>query len=227
MTGPDPRLHPEEEPLVRICAALAAWNRGDGRREDVTWALRIAADTADGASIEEAILQSYLFLGYPAVLNAFALWREVTDGEAGRAVDVDPEAWEARGREICRRIYGGQYERLRSNVRALHGDVERWMVVEGYGKVLGRPGLELRVRELCVVAVLAVSGWPTQLYSHLRGALNAGASVEEVEAALEIGIALADDRATAKARTTWRRLMEGGAPERASDGDMLPEDEVR
>jgi hypothetical protein len=50
------------------------------------------------------------------------------------------------------------------------------MIVEGYGKVLGRPGLDAGdVRELCIVALLAVAGRAAQLYSHLRGALNAGA----------------------------------------------------
>ena len=47
-----------------------------------------------------------------------------------------------RGEEVCRTVYGGQYEGLRRNVRDLHPDMERWMVVEGYGKVLGRPGLD-------------------------------------------------------------------------------------
>ena len=83
-------------------------------------------------------------------------------------------------------MYGGQYERLRRNVRDLHPDLERWMVVEGYGKVLGRPGLDLATRELCIAALLAVLNTPRQLYSHLRGALNAGASPEEVEETLKL-----------------------------------------
>jgi len=37
------------------------------------------------------------------------------------------------------------------------------MVETGYGRVMGRPGLELRMRELCVVAVLAGMNVPAQL----------------------------------------------------------------
>jgi 4-carboxymuconolactone decarboxylase len=64
------------------------------------------------------------------------------------------------------------------------------MLVEGYGKVLGRPGLSLRRRELCIVAMLARQGRRVerQLYSHLRGALNAGASRAEVDEALEVAL---------------------------------------
>jgi 4-carboxymuconolactone decarboxylase len=55
------------------------------------------------------------------------------------ATEDDAALWRARGQEVCRAVYGGQYPRLRENVRDLHPDMERWMVEEGYGKVLGRP----------------------------------------------------------------------------------------
>ena len=68
------------------------------------------------------------------------------------------------------------YERLRQNVRRLHPALDAWMVVEGYGKVLGRSGLDLPRRELCIVAACAASGQDRQLHSHLHGALNVGVS---------------------------------------------------
>jgi len=52
--------------------------------------------------------------------------------------------------------------------------------------VIGRPGLDLKRRELATVAAIAVLGTAQQLHSHLRGALNTGASVEQVEAVLEL-----------------------------------------
>ena len=104
---------------------------------------------------------------------------------------------------VCEAVYAGQYARLRKNVARLHPDMERWMLTEGYGKVLGRPGLELKVRELCIVALLAGQDAAPQLHSHLRGALNVGASPEEVEAALEVACgAVAPERAAA-AREVW------------------------
>lgn len=80
------------------------------------------------------------------------------------------------------------------------------MVVEGYGKVLGRPGLSLAVRELCVVALLVHQDAGPQLYAHLRGALNAGASELEVESALALALEGSDRDAGAAAREIWQEV---------------------
>ena len=58
------------------------------------------------------------------------------------------------------------------------------LLVDAYGKVIGRPGLDLKRRELCTVATTAVLGTAEQLHSHLRGALNTGAEPKEIEAVL-------------------------------------------
>src|SRR5207302_1273460 len=78
--------------------------------------------------------------------------------------------------------YGRAYHKLLLNLRALHPALEDLVLVDAYGKVIGRPGLDLQRRELCTVAAIAVLGAAQQLHSHLRGALNTGASREEVEA---------------------------------------------
>jgi 4-carboxymuconolactone decarboxylase len=175
-------------------------------------ALERAAMVADPVGVEEVLVQSYLFLGFPAALNALALWRELSGRPAPASSSSDWEGWRARGEEVCARVYGGQYSRLRENVARLHPDLEAWMLTEGYGKVLGRPGLELRVRELCVAALLAGLDAAPQLRSHLRGALHVGATVAEVEEALVLaGGVLPPDR-LAVARVVWddvRRRWEG------------------
>ena len=61
-------------------------------------------------------------------------------------------------------------------MRSYSPDLDRWMVWEGYGKVLSRTGVPSVVRELCTCAALVVTGDIVQLHSHLRGAINAGAS---------------------------------------------------
>lgn len=188
------------EALLETSAALGARDP-----ESLAAALERAARQADGQAVEEALLQSYLFLGYPAALEAFALWRTVSGAEAGAAREdvLSRAAWRDRGREVCRRVYGGAYDGLRANVRALHPDMERWMVEEGYGKVLGRPGLALPVRELCIVALLAALDAPRQLHSHLRGALNAEASPEAVEGALAAAAAVSGPEVARRARERW------------------------
>ena len=82
-------------------------------------------------------------------------------------------------------VYGDNYEKLRQNIRELHPALDEWMIVDGYGKVLSRAGLDLRTRELCVVAACAVAGQQRQLHSHLHGALNAGSSAGEIGAVLD------------------------------------------
>ena len=167
--------------LIGLSAALSA-----GRSGGLTEALERAAAHADDLAVEEVLLQSYLFLGYPAAMNALVQWRDRTDREAGSPAPDDWAGWRRRGERVCETVYGGEYDRLRRNVARLHPDLERWMIVEGYGKVLGRPGLDLRLRELCIAALLAGLDARPQLHAHLRGALNAGATVGEVEDALAL-----------------------------------------
>jgi len=79
-------------------------------------------------------------------------------------------------------------------VRALHPDLETWMVEHGYGRVLARPGLGARERELITVAALAALGWERQLVSHVLGALRVGAAAAEVHEALGVGARAGGDR---------------------------------
>lgn len=187
--------------LVRLSAALAV------RDSRLLREILEGSDLGDDpGGVEEVILQSYLFLGYPLALNAFALWREVSGVEAGVGAEDLWDVWERRGEEVCRKVYAGQYEGLRQNVRALHPDMERWMVVEGYGKVLGRGELDLVSRELCIAGLLVVLGTPRQLYSHLRGALNSGATGEQVERALDEACSLVQGPGSDEAWRVWEKV---------------------
>jgi 4-carboxymuconolactone decarboxylase len=91
------------------------------------------------------------------------------------------------------------------------------MLEEGYGKVLSRPHMDLKVRELCIIGVLVGLDAPQQLYSHLRGALNVGATPEEVE--LTVDIACGQSSLTAKdnARKVLRDLKAKRSEERSTE----------
>ena len=192
-----------ERSLVRISAALASRDKAA-----LTSAFEEARGVADSRQIEEVLLQSYLFLGFPASLNGMAAWRRFSDAVPPAPLALDCEGWADRGHEVCGSVYAGQYEKLRDTVRALHPDLELWMVVEGYGKVLGRPGLALTTRELCIVASLAVLGVPKQLYSHLRGALNVGAQASAVEEALAQADAYLDEEGRLMSRKVWEKVQD-------------------
>jgi 4-carboxymuconolactone decarboxylase len=166
--------------LVQIAAAIAGADESTVRR-----VMESAVGVADASRVDEVILQSYLFAGFPRTLNAARVWRAVSGVSAPEA-DIEAELsagsdWVARGEVTCAVVYGESYEMLRENIRALHPALDTWMITDGYGKVLSRPALDLRTRELCIVAACAASGQQRQLHSHLHGALNAGASAEVVE----------------------------------------------
>jgi 4-carboxymuconolactone decarboxylase len=139
-------------------------------------ALQRAVEHATVVEIEEVLLQSHLFAGYPAALNALGTWRRLSEVAAPPASTDDTREWTARGRRTFERVYGAQHAKLLENARAVHPDIAQWMIDDGYGKVIGRPGLDLVMRELCIIALLVVQDAAPQLYSHLRGALNAGAA---------------------------------------------------
>ena len=100
------------------------------------------------------------------------------------------------------------YDRLRVNIRELHPALDAWMIVEGYGKVLSRPGLDLKRRELCIVAACAVLGQERQLHSHLHGALNAGATTAEVDETLAAVEDMLDSGARERVAHLWARVRE-------------------
>jgi 4-carboxymuconolactone decarboxylase len=80
------------------------------------------------------------------------------------------------------------------------------MIVEGYGKVLSRPGLDLPRRELCIVAACAHTGQDRQLHSHLRGALNAGAPPGAVDSTFDALEPVLTPDAMRASRMLWMRV---------------------
>lgn len=197
-------LDPHTRSLIVLSAAIAAGDEGEVRD---ALAAAIAADVP-AQWMEELVLQSYLFSGFPRALNAAREWRRQSlqrSRTAASALDVtadehadDPDQvneWRVRGEATCAAVYDGMYDKLRLNVRDLHPLLDEWMIVEGYGKVLGRPGLDLPRRELCIVAACAATGQGRQLHSHLHGAINVGVDAATVREALDaLAPAIGPDR---------------------------------
>ena len=199
-------LGDEERALVRLAAVIAAGSEADIRTE-----LARAQQDARVEWLEEVILQSYLFAGFPRTLNAAREWRRVSGRAApltddGERLDRADE-WRRQGEETCAIVYGPFYERLRVNIRALHPALDAWMIVEGYGKVLSRPDLDLARRELCIVAACAASRQERQLHSHLHGALHAGASESAITDTLGAVASLVSADDAAKHRMLWARVQ--------------------
>ena len=136
--------------------------------------------------IYEALLQNYLFAGYPsAILSLKKLKENYPAKKLNKAADMNLYHFRKRGIINCRKVYGEKSEKLINNVKQFSPDLAEWLILEGYGKVLGRDGLSFKERELCIVAVLTVLGFEDQLYSHINGAFRAKASIAEVRKVIE------------------------------------------
>ncbi len=110
------------------------------------------------------------------------------------------------GEATCATVYGSMYDRLRANIRHLHPLLDKWMIVEGYGKVLSRPALDLPRRELCIVAACAATAQDRQLQSHLHGSLNAGAAPAAVSDALASLDGVIPEGGLSRAVRLWDRI---------------------
>lgn len=196
-----PSLDARTIALVRVAMAVS---RGD---EPAT---RERMQAARGAGVpalwvEELLLQSFLNVGYPLTLAAFAVWREVagpTPADGGESLlHGEHGRWAKRGEQRCAEVYGRTYHKLLLNLRALHPAVESLVIVDAYGKILGRPGLDPARRELCTLVAIAMLHAPRQLHAHLRGALNLGWTREDVDAVLALAEA---DVSPAQALKLWQ-----------------------
>ena len=85
-------------------------------------------------------------------------------------------------------VWGAQYKRP-SVYEQLDPDLYRFVIETAHGRVLSRPGLDLKTRELLIVATLTTLGRERELRTHVNGALNVGATREEiVEVVFQMGI---------------------------------------
>jgi alkylhydroperoxidase/carboxymuconolactone decarboxylase family protein YurZ len=180
-------LRPASAAIVDLSAAIAA-----GSAEDVSVTAELALDAGAGApAVYEAVLQSYLFLGFPRAIEAFFAARRALDRRPGAgssrlpAPGPDPASWRPAGEALCRRVYGRNYEKLLATMEQLSPDLASAMILDGYGKTLSRPGLDVVDREYAVVAILTVTRMWRQLRSHAIGAVNVGGTRTGVREAIE------------------------------------------
>ena len=209
-------LDPPTRSLILLAAAIAAGGESDVRD---AFANALSSEMPE-AWLEELVLQSYLFCGFPRALNAAREWRRQSpraassaerelDAPATEHVDEADQVseWRGRGEATCAAVYGSMYEKLRLNVRDLHPLLDEWMIVEGYGKVLGRAALDLPRRELCIIAACAATGQDRQLHSHLHGALNVGVEPQMVRDALEVLAPVLGEARARSARLLLARVL--------------------
>jgi 4-carboxymuconolactone decarboxylase len=168
--------------LSLICAAAVL--RLDNILEELILLAKIKR--ISNTKLYEALLQNYLFVGYPsAIISLKILNKHVRFRAKTSADDMNLYHFRTRGEKNCKTIYGKKYNKLIANVNSFSPELSKWLVLEGYGKVLGREGLSLKERELCIVSVLTALKFEDQLYSHINGALRLGATAKDIEQVIE------------------------------------------
>ncbi|MCJ7554133.1 MAG: carboxymuconolactone decarboxylase family protein [Ignavibacteriaceae bacterium] len=133
--------------------------------------------------IYEALLQTYLFAGFPSALLSLKIFNEYFSNK-DQNEKYNLKEFTLRGIVNCKKVYGVKYDKLISKVSSFSPDLSEWLIVEGYGKTLGRKSLSMKERELCIVSILTALKFEDQLISHIRGAIRCGNSKEEIEKSL-------------------------------------------
>lgn len=86
-----------------------------------------------------------------------------------------------RGLAKLQEIDGEAGERVLASLDGIAPDFARYLIEFPFGDIYSRPGLDLKSREIAVVAALtALGNSAPQLKVHIQGAINVGATRAEV-----------------------------------------------
>lgn len=134
--------------------------------------------------IYEALLQTYLFAGFPSALISLKSFSEFFKPNIIND-NYKIDAFKRRGIKNCKKVYGYKFNKLISKVHSFSPELSEWLVIEGYGKTLGRKALSMKERELCIVSILTALKFKDQLISHFIGALRCGNTVDNIKISLK------------------------------------------
>ena len=86
-----------------------------------------------------------------------------------------------RGWEKLKEVDGEAGQRVIENLKDIAPDFAKLLIEFPFGDIYSRPGLDLKSREIAVVAALTALGNAVpQLKVHIHGALNVGCTRQEV-----------------------------------------------
>jgi alkylhydroperoxidase/carboxymuconolactone decarboxylase family protein YurZ len=186
------------------CVLIASHFAAGSRME----AKHILSDAVKRPGISERLfselfLHVSLLLGFPSMLEGLSALRSIapmakTSGRTATREDVVT----MRGWKSLKRVYGRTLNCLLLNLNTLHHEVPDMIIRDVYGRIVSRPGLSLREREIVNVVVLSIQRLDEQLYSHIRGALRLKVS----ETSLRIAIRTASKISRSDLRTPLRLL---------------------
>lgn len=90
-----------------------------------------------------------------------------------------------QGLKVRRAVLGDAYvDRALANTTPFTEAVQRITTEYAWGEIWARPGLDRKVRSLLNLGMLTALNRPHELAIHVRGALNNGCTVEEIQETL-------------------------------------------
>ncbi|MFT5284368.1 MAG: alkylhydroperoxidase/carboxymuconolactone decarboxylase family protein YurZ [Planctomycetota bacterium] len=158
----------------------------------------------------EAVLQTHLFAGFPRLVEAYGVLEQA--GGCGQPAPQELEAHQEinSGSQLFERIYAEHAVAVHQTLRSYHLDFATMIEEHAYARVLMRPGLGARSRELLSVACLISLDQPRQLISHARGARNCGAEIHDLRTVLDSVRDLVNEDAANRAERVIERIARIG-----------------
>lgn len=87
-----------------------------------------------------------------------------------------------RGYKKLREVDGKAGEEVKNSLNDISPDLVKYMIEYSFGDIYSRDGLDLKSKEIAVVASLtAIGNAQPQLRVHLNGALNVGCTINEIK----------------------------------------------
>lgn len=89
------------------------------------------------------------------------------------------------GLAMRKRVMGEDFvARAFSGLTEFTTPIQEYVTRNGWGDTWQRPGLDLKTRSLITVAMLTALGKSHELKGHVRGAMNNGATMQEIQEVL-------------------------------------------
>lgn len=144
------------------------------------------APSATVESVREAILQTVPYSGFPGAIEAFSIWEAFGLPSIRRLpADRSLEEWTALGAETFTAVYGRVSTRVLDQLAGYEPRLRDWILSFAYGQVMAGGILPPGAIEAIGVASLIGQSSDGEarvapLRSHLRGALRAGWTSDEL-----------------------------------------------
>jgi 4-carboxymuconolactone decarboxylase len=115
------------------------------------------------------------------IISAIATLSTFLLGIFTRKVQAQSKDLYTRGLETLKRVGGKDYDRAFRPLEPFSPDLSQMVVENVFGEVVSRPGLDLKQREIAIVAALtAIGSVRPALKFHIHGMLNVGCTPQEV-----------------------------------------------